>query len=94
MDLSDPINVPRLKSIRIHAKALAFIYRFIELNNYPPSIREIGAAVGETSPSQSQIVVRGLVERNWLRRAPRIPRGIMITDEGMAVLEHIAANDL
>lgn len=94
MELVDPIKVVKVRSVVTHAKALAFIHQFVELNGYPPSIREIGAAVDERSPAQAKIVVDGLTKRGWLRRVPNIPRGIIITPEGMDVLEYIAANDL
>jgi repressor LexA len=94
MQLVDPINVVKVKSVVTHAKALAFIHRFITLNGYPPSIREIGAAVDERSSAQAKVIVDGIVRRGWLRRVPKIPRGIIITPDGMDVLKYIEENDL
>jgi repressor LexA len=94
MQLVDPFKVVKVRSVVTHAKALVFIHRFIELNGYPPSVREIGTAVDERSPAQAKIVVDGIMRRGWLRRVPNIPRGIIITPEGLDVIKYIEANDL
>lgn len=45
---------------------------------YPPTMREIGAAVGLTSPSSVKHQLKVLEERGFLRRDPNRPRAIEV----------------
>lgn len=47
---------------------------------YPPSQREIGAAVGLSSNSSVTHQLRVLERKGYLRRDPTLPRAITITD--------------
>src|SRR5687767_1928699 len=55
---------------------------FIELQmrerGYPPSVREIGEAVGLTSPSTVHAHLNALQRRGYLRRDPTKPRAIEV----------------
>ena len=47
---------------------LTFIKKYISKNNYPPSIREIGANVGLNSPATVHVHIKKLIEYGYLRR--------------------------
>ena len=51
---------------------------------YPPTMREIGAAVGLTSPSSVKHQLNVLEERGFLRRDPNRPRAIEVVPLGNA----------
>ena len=55
---------------------LSFIHRHVAERGYPPSVREIGEAVGLSSPSTVHSHLRGLQERGYLRTDPAKPRTI------------------
>ena len=55
---------------------LSFIHRHVAERGYPPSVREIGEAVGLSSPSTVHSHLRGLQERGYLRTDPTKPRTI------------------
>jgi repressor LexA len=52
------------------------IERHVELRGYPPSVREIGQAVGLGSPSTVHAHLETLERRGYLRRDPTKPRAI------------------
>lgn len=49
---------------------------------YPPSVREIGDAVGLSSPSTVHSHLSALVKAGYLRRDPSKPRAIEVVDAG------------
>ena len=53
---------------------LSFIYDHVLARGYPPSVREIGEAVGLSSPSTVHAHLRSLQERGYLRTDPTKPR--------------------
>ena len=59
------------------------ILTFIEAQTiergFPPSVREIGEAVGLTSPSTVHSHLKTLADRGYLRRDPTKPRAIEVT---------------
>ncbi|WP_238016240.1 transcriptional repressor LexA [Dactylosporangium sp. AC04546] len=55
---------------------LAVIQAWVEEHGYPPTVREIGAAVGLGSPSSVAHHLRALEQRGLLRRAARGPRAV------------------
>ncbi|MEZ5322919.1 MAG: transcriptional repressor LexA [Microthrixaceae bacterium] len=57
-------------------QVLRCIQQSVETRGYPPSVREIGAAVGMTSPSTVHAHLTNLVELGYLRRDPTKPRAI------------------
>ncbi len=57
---------------------LDVIDRHLSERGYPPSVREIGAAVGLTSPSSVQNHLNRLNELGYLRRDPTKPRAMEV----------------
>ncbi len=48
-----------------------YVAAFIKLEGYPPTVREIGAALGYSSSATTQQHVRALVEKGYLEGAGR-----------------------
>jgi repressor LexA len=72
----------------------------VEQRGYPPSMREIGEAVGLTSPSSVKHQLTALERKGYLRRDPNRPRAIEVVhpDDSRAVgvsfgEEHLAEDD-
>lgn len=57
---------------------LQTIARAIETRGYPPTMREIGDAVGLTSPSSVSHQLQALERKGFLRRDPKRPRAMEI----------------
>lgn len=57
---------------------LEFITRTHKDRGYPPSVREIGEAVGLQSPSSVHAQLATLAERGYLRKDPDRPRAIVV----------------
>ncbi len=73
---------------------LAHIKDAIELKGYPPSMREIGQAVGLTSSSSVAHQLRVLEEKGFLRRDPHRPRALEVfLPEVMAARRSISGAD-
>ena len=62
-------------------RMLDFIQAFSTDNGYPPSIREIGAAVGISSTSVVNYNLNRLVEEGYLSRDQNVSRGIRLTEK-------------
>ena len=58
---------------------LELIARTVRDRGYPPSVREIGEAVGLSSPSTVHSHLSALVKAGYLRRDPTKPRAIEVT---------------
>lgn len=61
---------------------LQFIEEFISEHGYPPTIREIGEAVGIASTSVVNYNLNKLVDRGYLEREPEVSRGLRLVDQG------------
>ncbi|HEX5946598.1 MAG TPA: transcriptional repressor LexA [Acidimicrobiales bacterium] len=59
-------------------QVLEIIEQHTRQNGYPPSVREIGEAVGLTSPSTVHAHLAALQRRGYLRRDPTKPRAIEV----------------
>src|SRR3954471_3447127 len=59
-------------------RVLAHIKDSIEKRGYPPSMREIGEAVGLTSSSSVAHQLRVLEEKGFLKRDPNRPRALEV----------------
>ncbi|MFZ0323853.1 MAG: transcriptional repressor LexA [Actinomycetes bacterium] len=59
-------------------KVLDFISESVERRGYPPSMREIGEAVGLTSPSSVSHQLTALERKGYLRRDANRPRAIEV----------------
>lgn len=55
-----------------------FICSYTEEHGYPPSVREIGAAVGLASPSTVHMHLKALEEQGLIRRDSKKPRTIEV----------------
>ncbi|OQY20876.1 MAG: repressor LexA, partial [Anaerolineaceae bacterium 4572_32.1] len=60
-------------------RILEFLDKYIVENSYPPSIREIGAAVGISSTSVVSYNLRRLEERGYISRDREVSRGLKLT---------------
>ncbi|NLZ38730.1 MAG: transcriptional repressor LexA [Firmicutes bacterium] len=60
---------------------LEFIRQEVREKNYPPSVREIGEAVGLSSSSTVHAHLAKLEEKGFIRRDPAKPRAIELLDE-------------
>lgn len=66
-------------------QVLEFIKSAVAERGYPPSVREIGEAVGLNSPSTVHSHLNSLVEAGAIKRDPSKPRAIMVTSENLPV---------
>lgn len=65
-------------------QVLDFIRDTVAGRGYPPSVREIGEAVGLSSPSTVHSHLNSLVEAGAIKRDPSKPRAIMVVDTSTA----------
>ncbi|OFX27219.1 MAG: repressor LexA [Armatimonadetes bacterium RBG_16_67_12] len=61
---------------------LTFVQRYAESHGYPPSVREIGQAMGLTSSSTVHSHLEALARKGFLRRDPSKPRALEILRDG------------
>jgi repressor LexA len=66
---------------------LAVIRSAVEERGYPPSVREIGEAVGLTSPSSVAHQLGVLEKKGLLRRDANRPRALVVADESGTAIE-------
>ena len=66
---------------------LDLILETVQERGYPPSVREIGEAVGLSSPSTVHSHLSALVKAGCLRRDPSKPRAIEVTDPGRNITD-------
>ncbi|MFA5786309.1 MAG: transcriptional repressor LexA [Actinomycetota bacterium] len=59
-------------------RILEVIREAVESRGYPPSVREIGEAVGLTSPSSVHAQLQSLERKGYIRRDPTKPRAIEV----------------
>jgi repressor LexA len=59
---------------------LEYLHEYIEQNGYPPTVREIGEAVGLRSPSTVHAHLAQLERAGLLRRDPTKPRALELAD--------------
>ena len=74
-----------MSEVKISARqqqAYDFICSFTATHGYPPSVREIGAAIGLSSPSTVHSHLHRLEKAGYIRRDPNKPRTIEITGPG------------
>lgn len=67
---------------------LDFIKRQTREKGYPPSVREIGEAVGLSSSSTVHGHLARLEEKGFLRRDPTKPRAIEVLDDDDRAVQH------
>ena len=76
----DPAEVADAPGLTLRQKRVLEVIRdWVERFGYPPSVREIGEAVGLTSTSSVAYQLRALEKRGYLRRDPNRPRAVGVT---------------
>lgn len=74
-------------------KIVSFIARFLDEYGYPPSMREIAAAVGLSSTSSVAYQLQALEKKGALRQDPNRPRAYVLPDArpeaSPAVVAHV-----
>ncbi len=83
--------VPRVKKEGVEEKILEFIESFIKENGYPPSVREIGSAMGFKSSSTIHSYIKRLEEEGKLSQDSSKTRSITLT--GIAEDRHDISTD-
>jgi repressor LexA len=67
-----------------------FLVEYVDAHGYPPTVREIGAAVGLASPSTVHAHLANLERAGLLRRDPTKPRALELTGRADAGLRTTA----
>ena len=62
-------------------QVLDYIRETVSNRGYPPSVREIGEAVGLSSPSTVHAHLNSLVEAGAIRKDPSKPRALVVIDD-------------
>ena len=70
---------------------LGMIRSSVESRGYPPSIREIGEAVGLTSPSSVAYQLRTMERKGYIRRDPHRPRAMEVVSSAKAAAKRASA---
>lgn len=63
---------------RRQREILIFVQRYTDAHGYPPSVREIGQALGLTSSSTVHSHLSALEKKGYLRRDPSKPRALEV----------------
>src|SRR5947209_20168252 len=63
---------------RRQREILTFVQRYADAHGYPPSVREIGQALGLTSSSTVHSHLAALERKGYLRRDPSNPRALEV----------------
>jgi repressor LexA len=63
---------------------LEYLHEYVDQHGYPPTVREIGGAVGLRSPSTVHAHLAQLERAGLLRRDPTKPRALELTDRRRA----------
>jgi len=63
---------------------LDFIRQNVEKRGYPPTVREIGAAVGLSSTCTVHKHLNSLEQKGYIRRNPLISRSVMLAEDPLA----------
>ncbi|GAB3173249.1 SOS-response transcriptional repressor LexA [Micromonospora palomenae] len=71
-------------------RILEFIRSWVERQGYPPSVREIGEAVGLVSPSSVAYQLKELEKKGFLRRDPNRPRAVDVRAPSDAVDDELS----
>lgn len=73
--------MPKDKITKRQQQAFDFICTFTAAHGYPPSVREIGSAIGLSSPSTVHSHLHKLEEAGYIKRDPNKPRTIEICED-------------
>ncbi len=81
VEIPVPEGLPDADGLTVRQRiVLDMIRTAIETRGYPPSMREIGEAVGLTSPSSVAHQLAALEKKGYIRRDPRLPRAMEVVD--------------
>jgi repressor LexA len=82
-----PDAAPEVSGLTTRQRRILEVIRdSVERRGYPPSVREIGEAVGLTSPSSVSYQLASLQKKGFLRRDPNRPRAVDVRSP--AEMEH------
>ena len=81
-------DMPKEKITKRQRQAFDFICTFTEAHGYPPSVREIGSAIGLSSPSTVHSHLHKLEEAGYIKRDPNKPRTIEICEDARTRAKH------
>jgi repressor LexA len=70
-----------------------FVVGYVDRSGYPPTVREIGEAVGLASPSTVHAHLANLERAGYLRRDPTKPRALELVGHRRAVSPEPAASE-
>lgn len=76
MGTDDFDNVPDHELTARQRAILDVIHQHVNTHGYPPAVREIGNAVGLSSPSSVHAQLEALEQKGYLRRDPTKPRAM------------------
>ena len=83
VEIPVPDGLPAADGLTVRQRiVLDMIRTAVETRGYPPSMREIGEAVGLTSPSSVAYQLAALERKGYIRRDPHLPRAMEIVDVG------------
>jgi repressor LexA len=71
-----------------------FIKQYTDANGYPPTVRDIGAAVGLASSSTVHAHLANLEKRGLIRRDPTKPRALELLDRAMDGVRNLVSPGL
>ena len=74
-------------------QVLDYIRETVNDRGYPPSVREIGDAVGLSSPSSVHSQLSSLVDMGAIKRDPSKPRAIVVVESEVAATDAPAPRD-
>ena len=81
VEIAIPDGLPDIDGLSVRQRiVLDMIRTAVETRGYPPSMREIGEAVGLTSPSSVAHQLHALEKKGYIRRDPRLPRAMELVD--------------
>jgi SOS-response transcriptional repressor LexA len=72
---------------------VAFIAEFTAEHRFPPTVREIGAAVGHRSPASVNYLLGKLEEEGVLTRQPAMPRSLVLVEPTPAEVDPVDEAD-
>ena len=83
VEIAVPEGLPDADGLTVRQRiVLDMIRTAIDQRGYPPSMREIGEAVGLTSPSSVAHQLAALEKKGYIRRDPRLPRAMEVVMPG------------
>lgn len=77
--------MPR-NALKKQMAVLSYIHKQVENQGYPPTVREIGTAVGLSSTSTVHGHINRLIQKGLLTKDPSKPRALEVTPAGLDAL--------